>query len=106
MMAAMTQSQLGQPSARSLEQVNGSASERAALEQLMQLYVYDFAEILPPERRVHLQDDGRFPPLPHLDEYWAEADRSVWFLRAGGVLCGFALLPTARRARSAPPRTR
>jgi predicted acetyltransferase len=76
----------------SIERASGSAAERAALEQLVQFYVYDFAEFLPPERRVGLGEDGRFPPLPHLDEYWTEADRSVWFLRAEGVLCGFALL--------------
>lgn len=75
-----------------LDRVHGSAAERAALEQLGQLYVYDFIEFLAPDRRPDLQEDGRFPPLPSLDEYWREADRSVWFLRADGVLCGFALL--------------
>jgi predicted acetyltransferase len=75
-----------------VERARGSATERAALEQLMQFYIYDFAEFLPPERRVNLRDDGLFPPLPHLDEYWTQADRSVWFLRVEGVLCGFALL--------------
>jgi len=76
----------------SVERVYGSSGERAALEQLLQFYIYDFAEFLPLERRVGLRDDGRFPPLPHVDEYWTEADRSVWFMRAQGVLCGFALL--------------
>ena len=79
-------------SGMSMERVRGSAEERAALEQLVQFYVYDFAEFLAPERRAHLQDDGRFPPLPHIDEYWTEPNRSVWFLRAHGALCGFALL--------------
>lgn len=76
----------------SIERARGSAAERAALAQLIQFYVYDFVEFLAPERRVHLQDDGRFPPLPHVDQYWTETDRSVWFLRVEGVLCGFALL--------------
>lgn len=76
----------------SIERVHGNAAERAALEQLVQFYVYDFAEFLPSERRVNLRDDGRFPPLPNVDEYWTEADRSAWFLRAEGALCGFALL--------------
>jgi predicted acetyltransferase len=76
----------------SIERVRGNAAERAALEQLVQFYVYDFAELLPPERRVSLRDDGRFPPLPNIDEYWTEADRAVWFLRTEGALCGFALL--------------
>jgi predicted acetyltransferase len=76
----------------SIERVYGSAVERAALDQLLQFYVYDFAEFLPPERRVHLRDDGRFPPLPHVDEYWTEPDRSVWLMHADGALCGFALL--------------
>jgi predicted acetyltransferase len=76
----------------SIERVPGTAAERIALEQLIQFYVYDFAEFLPPERRVNLLEDGRFPPLPNVDEYWTQADRSVWFLRAEGALCGFALL--------------
>lgn len=76
----------------SIERVGGNAAERAALEQLIQFYVYDFAEFLPPERRVSLRDDGRFPPLPHVDEYWTQADRSVWLMRSEGALCGFALL--------------
>lgn len=75
-----------------VERVHGSGGERAALEQLIQFYVYDFAEFLVPERRAHLQDDGRFPPLPHVDDYWTSPGQSVWFLRADGVLCGFALL--------------
>jgi predicted acetyltransferase len=76
----------------SIERVRGSAGERAALEQLMQFYIYDFAEFLPPERLVHIRDDGRFPALPNLDDYWSDADCSVWFLRAQGALSGFALL--------------
>lgn len=76
----------------SVERVRGTAGERAALEQLLQFYVYDFAELLPPERRVDLRDDGRFPPLPGVDAYWTAEDRSVWFMRVNGVLCGFALL--------------
>ena len=76
----------------SIERARGTAAEREALEQLSQLYVYDFIELLAPARRPHLADDGRFPPLPELDEYWTDPDRSVWFLRTEGILCGFALL--------------
>jgi predicted acetyltransferase len=75
-----------------LERAEGSATERAALEQLSQFYVYDFLEFLSPERRIHLGDDGRYPPLPNLDGYWTHADCSVWFLHHEGVRCGFALL--------------
>lgn len=76
----------------SIERAHGSAAERAALEQLIQFYIYDFAELLPPERRVGLREDGRFPPLPNVDDYWTRADCSVWLMRAEGALCGFALL--------------
>jgi predicted acetyltransferase len=75
-----------------VERAHGSAVERAALEQLMQFYIYDFVEFLAPERRMHLGEDGRFPAHPQLDSYWTEPGSSVWFVRSRGVLCGFALL--------------
>jgi predicted acetyltransferase len=58
----------------------------------VQLYIHDFSDFLSAERRLSVQEDGRFADLLHLDRYWSEADRSVWFIWAGGALAGFALL--------------
>jgi len=59
---------------------------------LVQLYVHDFNDFLAPGRKIAPGEDGRFPDVLRLDDYWSEADRAVWFIRAGGALAGFALL--------------
>jgi predicted acetyltransferase len=67
-------------------------AERAeTLSNLFQLYVHDFTDFWT-ERRVELQEDGRFPPYPPLQTYWREADRQALLIRADGALAGFVLL--------------
>ena len=60
-------------------------ADRDALKQMVQLYVYDFSELLPLE----LGDDGRFtePLLDELDER-----RRAFLIRADGHLAGFAIV--------------
>ena len=70
----------------------GEPSQRATLANLVQLYIHDFSEFLSARRKLAVEEDGRFADLLRLDEYWSAADRSVWFIRAGGQLAGFALL--------------
>jgi predicted acetyltransferase len=66
--------------------------ERAALENLFQLYIHDFSEILAPDRpEGDVGPDGRFP-LPPLDELWRDGDQVPLLLRLDGRLAGFALL--------------
>ena len=67
-------------------------SQRETLANLVQLYIHDFSEFLSGQRKLAVEEDGRFADLLRLDEYWSEPDRSVWFIRAGGQLAGFALL--------------
>jgi predicted acetyltransferase len=67
-------------------------SQRETLANLVQLYIHDFSEFLSGTRKLAVEEDGRFADLLRLDEYWSEPDRSVWFIRAGGQLAGFALL--------------
>ena len=55
--------------------------ERAALDNLFQLYVHDFSEYWSGESEGELGDDGRFAPYPYLDAYWREADRIPLLLR-------------------------
>lgn len=70
----------------------GEPHQKVALENLIQLYIHDFNDFLAPERKIGVGEDGRFADVLQLDRYWTEADRSVWFIRVGGQLAGFALL--------------
>lgn len=70
----------------------GAPDQRSVLAHLAQLYMHDFSELLPAARRGAIGEDGLFPEDLHLDRYWSEPDRSVWFVRADGALAGFALL--------------
>ena len=72
----------------------GEPSPRETLANLVQFYIHDFSEFLSAERKLAVEEDGRFSDLLRLDKYWNEPDRSVWFIRAGGQLAGFALLNT------------
>lgn len=67
--------------------------ERAALENLMQLYVHDFSEQWSDQARGEVGPDGRFESYP-LDAYWTEPERVPLLIRRGGHLAGFALLNT------------
>ena len=70
----------------------GEPSQRETLANLVQLYIHDFSEFLSAQRKLAVEEDGRFADLLRLEDYWTAADRSVWFIRAGGELAGFALL--------------
>lgn len=65
---------------------------RAALENLMQLYVHDWSEILPLE----LDAEGRFA-APPLDAYFGERDHHPFFIESAGKLAGFALVVARSR---------
>jgi len=67
-------------------------AERAALDNLMQLYIYDWSELRP----LDVADDGRFPDYP-LDAYWKDAWRHPLLLRVDGRLAGFALVSARSR---------
>lgn len=69
-----------------------SADRRPALEAMLQLYIHDFSEFWAGQARGELLESGQFESDPRLDRYWAEPDRSAWFIRAEGHLAGFALL--------------
>jgi predicted acetyltransferase len=67
------------------------ADKRATVENLFQLYVHDFTDFWT-ERRVELQEDGRFPPYPPLAAYWSEPGAEPFLLRADGCIAGFVLI--------------
>lgn len=64
---------------------------RETVANLFQLYVHDFTDFWT-ERRVELQEDGRFPPYPWLDSFWSEAGREAFLIRADGQIAGFMLI--------------
>jgi predicted acetyltransferase len=72
--------------------VRAARSDQPVLQDLLQLYAYDFSEIL----RTEVGDNGRFPDPP-LDAYWRDAGRFPFLLRADGHLAGFALVHRGSR---------
>ena len=64
-----------------------AASDRAALANLIQLYLYDFSEITGAD----VDERGCFT-YPLLDSYWAEAERYPFLIRIESNLAGFALV--------------
>jgi len=69
-----------------------SRDERRTLENLLQLYVYDWSEIL----SLDVRDDGRFEDFP-LEAYWRDDWRHPFLLRVDGKLGGFALVSERSR---------
>jgi len=80
------------PSPAAIEVLPAHSGERAALDNLFQLYIHDFSEFWANRPEGELTDDGRFEPYPDLDAYWREADRVPLLLRLDGRLVGFALI--------------
>ena len=74
-----------------------TAADRAALENLMQLYSYDWSEL----RSAGVGDDGRFADYP-LAAYWEDDWRHPLLLRVDGRLAGFALVSGRSRLTGAP----
>jgi predicted acetyltransferase len=77
--------------------IPATRAERPALENLMQLYIYDWSEL----RLLDVADDGRFPEYP-LDAYWEDGGRHPLLLRVDGRLAGFALISEQSRLTGAP----
>jgi predicted acetyltransferase len=74
-----------------VEIVPATTLQRAALENLMQLYIHDFSEHWAGRSEGELHEDGRFAAYP-LNAYWSEASHVPLLIRRGSSLIGFALL--------------
>lgn len=61
--------------------------EKALLERLMELYLYDFTEF----DQADVDGQARYG-YPYLDRYWEEPGRSPFLIRVDGVLAGFVLV--------------
>jgi predicted acetyltransferase len=68
-------------------------AQRPLLERLLQLYLHDFSELLPPASPWGEVDEaGLFAYPPTLDPYCREPGRVPLLIRADGRVAGFALL--------------
>lgn len=61
--------------------------DRARFSALLELYVYDFSELL----GLDVGDDGRFV-LPSFDDYWTDPRRHAFLVHVDDKLAGFALV--------------
>ena len=64
-----------------------ASEERAVLQNLAQLYCYDFSEVL----AMHVGESGRFSDVD-LAPYWLDEWRHPFLLRVEDKLAGFALI--------------
>jgi predicted acetyltransferase len=64
-----------------------TAAERPVLENLFQLYAYDWSEL----GWLEVGRDGRFAD-PSLDAYWQDGHHHPFLIRVDGRLAGFALV--------------
>jgi len=69
-----------------------SATERPVLENLFQLYAYDWSEL----GWLDVGRDGRFA-APSLAAYWQADDRHPFLIRVDGQLAGFLLVAARSR---------
>ncbi len=69
-----------------------SDAERPVLENLFQLYAYDWSELA----SLDVGRDGRFA-APMLDAYWREGDHHPFLIRVDGRLAGFVLVAARSR---------
>lgn len=70
-----------------LEQV--PRSRRRIIREMMQLYLYDFTYYL----SIDLDEKGRFPEYPGLNQYWSQPSKKFPFLiYVDSCIAGFALV--------------
>lgn len=72
-----------------VELVAVSIQDKPVVQALMQLYVYDFSEMI----ELDVDGHGKFF-YPYLDHYWTESGRYPFLLRCDGKIAGFALVRT------------
>jgi predicted acetyltransferase len=70
-----------------VELVQAGAGLRSVLENLLQLYIHDFSELIP----LDVGNDGRYS-YNNLPLYWSDASRLPFLAKAGGKYAGFALI--------------
>jgi predicted acetyltransferase len=75
-----------------------TAPDRAAIENMMQLYTHDFSEHWTGRAEGDLDDRGRFAAYP-LDPYWTDPSHVAFLIHVDAKLAGFALINTLSHTR-------
>ncbi|MHC5600007.1 MAG: GNAT family N-acetyltransferase [Nostoc sp.] len=70
-----------------MEVLSASIDDKPLIQQMMELYQYDFSEF----ENKDLNEHGYFG-YPYLDYYWVESDRYPFIVRVEGKLAGFVLV--------------
>jgi predicted acetyltransferase len=70
-----------------VELIQAGAKQQSVLENLLQLYIHDFSELVPQD----VGDDGRYS-YKNLSLYWSDSSRQPFLARFDGKLAGFALV--------------
>ena len=70
-----------------VELIEADAEQRSVLENLLQLYIHDFSELVP----VDLEENGRYI-YKNLPLYWSETSRLPFLAMFNGMLAGFVLI--------------
>jgi predicted acetyltransferase len=73
--------------ASGVELIQAGAEYQPVFENLLQLYIHDFSELIP----VDIGDDARYS-YKNLALYWSDASRLPFLARLDGKLAGFALV--------------
>lgn len=75
------------------ERVTLEAADRALIDGLFQLYIYDFSEMSPiTDTDFFFGPDGRFGDLPNIDGYWRDDRAVALVIRYEGRAAGFVLI--------------
>jgi predicted acetyltransferase len=73
-----------------IELIEAGAHQRPIMENLLQLYIHDFSEMVPLE----IGEDGRYE-YKDLNRYWSDPGRWPFLAKLGGKLAGLVLVTTA-----------
>ncbi len=83
--------------AMNLELIRATKESATLLGNLLQLYAYDFSEVVPSD----VDESGRFA-VPSLDSYWVDASCHAFLARVDGKYAGFALIHQRSRITKDP----
>ncbi len=83
-----------------IELHSAQLSDKTILRHLIELYGYDFSEFT----KWDVDEHGLFG-YKYLDQYWTEADRHPFLIRASGRLAGFVLVRTGDSSSQEPVRS-
>ncbi|TFB18540.1 GNAT family N-acetyltransferase [Filobacillus milosensis] len=72
----------------SYEIIKATSNDRELLQNLLQLYFYDFSEFID----IDLEENGRYKSYPYLDAYWEEDNRFPYLIKYNDQLAGLVLV--------------